>query len=51
MFHEDTGMRIDHVYAAAPVAGRVRDAYVDRVARKRKGPSGHAPIVVDLTDR
>jgi len=26
----------------------VTDAYVDRDARKGKGPSDHAPVVVDL---
>lgn len=48
MFHKNMGMRIDLVYAVAGVAGRVRSAYVDREARKGKGPSDHAPIVVDL---
>jgi exodeoxyribonuclease-3 len=48
MFHQNKGMRIDLVYASAPVAKRVRAAYVDREARKGKGPSDHAPIVVDL---
>jgi exodeoxyribonuclease-3 len=48
MFHQDMGMRIDLVYATAPVAGDVTDAYIDREARKGKGPSDHAPIVVDL---
>ena len=31
----------------AAFADRVRSAYVDREARKGKGPSDHAPIVVD----
>lgn len=48
MFPKDMGMRIDLVYATAAVAGRLRDAYVDREARKGKGPSDHAPIIVDL---
>ncbi|NJP90444.1 exodeoxyribonuclease III [Nonomuraea sp. FMUSA5-5] len=48
MFHQNKGMRIDLVYASGDVAGRVRSAYVDREARKGKGPSDHAPIVVDL---
>jgi exodeoxyribonuclease-3 len=47
MFHQDKGMRIDLVYATPAVAATVRDAYVDREARKGKGPSDHAPIVVD----
>lgn len=48
MFHKDMGMRIDLFYANEAVAGRVRSAYVDREARKGKGPSDHAPVVVDL---
>jgi exodeoxyribonuclease-3 len=48
-FHKDMGMRIDHVYASAPVAARVSDAWVDRETRKGTGPSDHAPVVVDLS--
>jgi exodeoxyribonuclease-3 len=48
MFHQDKGMRIDLVYASPPVADRVASAYIDRDARKGKGPSDHAPVVVDL---
>ena len=48
MFHKDLGMRIDLVLAGADVAGRVRAAWVDRHARKGKGPSDHAPVIVDL---
>jgi exodeoxyribonuclease-3 len=48
MFHQDFGMRIDLVLATAPVAGRVRAAWVDRQARKGTGPSDHAPVIVDL---
>jgi exodeoxyribonuclease-3 len=47
-FAKDQGMRIDLVYASQAVASRVSGAYVDREARKGKGPSDHAPIVVDL---
>ena len=48
MFHQNKGMRIDLVYASTTVADRVTDAVVDREARKGKGPSDHAPVVVDL---
>jgi exodeoxyribonuclease-3 len=48
MFHKGMGMRIDLVLASKPVAAAVTDAYVDREARKGKGPSDHAPVVVDL---
>jgi exodeoxyribonuclease-3 len=50
MFHRDLGMRIDLILAGAPIAGRVRAAWVDRQARKGKGPSDHAPVVVDLDE-
>jgi exodeoxyribonuclease-3 len=41
-------MRIDLVYANAAMASSVSDAWVDREARKGKGPSDHAPVIVDL---
>ena len=50
MFHRDLGMRIDLVLASAPVAGRVRAAWVDRHARKGTAPSDHAPVIVDLDE-
>jgi exodeoxyribonuclease-3 len=50
MFHQDLGIRIDLVLASATVAGRVRAAWVDRQARKGRGPSDHAPVIVDLDE-
>jgi exodeoxyribonuclease-3 len=50
MFHRDLGMRIDLVLAGAPVASRVRAAWIDRQARKGSGPSDHAPVIVDLDE-
>jgi exodeoxyribonuclease III len=50
MFHQDLGMRIDLVLAGAPVADRVKAAWVDRHARKGSGPSDHAPVIVDLDE-
>jgi len=50
MFHQDLGMRIDLVLAGDAVAGRVKAAWVDRHARKGKGPSDHAPVIVDLDE-
>ena len=47
-FPKNLGMRIDLFYADAVLAGAVTDAYVDREARKGKGPSDHAPVVVDV---
>ncbi|MFF5288245.1 exodeoxyribonuclease III [Paractinoplanes globisporus] len=48
MFHMNKGMRIDLVLATEDIAGQVTDAVIDREARKGKGPSDHAPIVVDI---
>jgi exodeoxyribonuclease-3 len=48
MFHKDLGMRIDLILAGDPVAARVKAAWIDRKARKGKGPSDHAPVIVDL---
>src|ERR1700730_3435924 len=50
MFHKVRGRRIDLVLATAPVAGRVRAAWVDRQARKGTLPSDHAPVIVDLDE-
>ena len=47
-FHRGWGMRIDLVLGNAPFAAAVTDAYIDREARKGKGASDHAPVVVDL---
>jgi exodeoxyribonuclease-3 len=47
-FHKGMGMRIDLVLASKTLADAVSDAYVDRDARKGKGPSDHAPVVVDI---
>ena len=47
-FHKGWGMRIDLVLGNALFMDAVKDAYVDREARKGKGVSDHAPVVVDL---
>jgi exodeoxyribonuclease-3 len=47
-FHKGMGMRIDLVYANEALTGSVSDAWVDREARKGKGPSDHAPVILDL---
>ncbi|MQA11045.1 MAG: exodeoxyribonuclease III [Pseudonocardiaceae bacterium] len=47
-FPNNRGMRIDLVYGDERFTAAVTDSYVDREARKGKGPSDHAPIVVDL---
>ena len=51
MFHRNEGMRIDLLYATAPVAARATWAEIDRQARKGPPtPSDHAPVVLDLDE-
>jgi exodeoxyribonuclease-3 len=50
MFHQDLGMRIDLILASPTVADRVQAAWVDRKARKGRGPSDHAPVIADLDE-
>lgn len=48
MFHLGHGMRIDLVLVSDSLAASVKDAYIDRDARKGTKPSDHAPVVVDV---
>jgi exodeoxyribonuclease III len=48
-FHKGMGMRIDLVLANAALTSLIKDTWIDREARKGKGPSDHAPIIVDLS--
>jgi len=51
-FHQNFGMRIDHLLVTAPVLERTVWAEIDREARKGKPlPSDHAPLVIDLDER
>jgi exodeoxyribonuclease III len=51
MFHRNEGMRIDLLYATAPIVERVVWAEIDRQARKGPPtPSDHAPVVLDLDE-
>ena len=50
-FRENKGMRIDHMLATHSVATWVRDARIDRDARKKRNglaPSDHAPVIVTV---
>ncbi|KXP12399.1 exodeoxyribonuclease III [Tsukamurella pulmonis] len=48
MFNKNLGMRIDLILASGEVADRTAAAWIDRLARKGKGPSDHAPVMLDL---
>jgi exodeoxyribonuclease-3 len=50
-FHKNFGMRIDHLLATRPLAGRAVSAEIDREARKGKPiPSDHAPLLTDIDE-
>lgn len=49
-FPRREGMRIDFILGSDALAHRVTNALVDREARKGKGASDHAPVVVELAD-
>ncbi len=48
-FQKGKGMRIDLIYGNARLTDCVTGAYVDREARKGKGASDHAPVVIDIS--
>ncbi|MBI3981772.1 MAG: exodeoxyribonuclease III [Gemmatimonadetes bacterium] len=48
-FHQNIGMRIDHLLVTQTLAARTVWAEIDREARKGKPvPSDHAPLLIDL---
>lgn len=49
-FPRNEGMRIDFVWASAPLADRADDAIIARDERKGKGASDHVPVVVDFRE-
>jgi len=50
-FPKNRGLRIDHLYATAPLAERCTEADIDREARKGKLPSDHAPVWAQFSER
>jgi exodeoxyribonuclease-3 len=49
-FPKNQGLRIDHIFATAPLVERLVSAGVDRDARKGKQPSDHAPVWTEFKD-
>ena len=47
-FPKNRGMRIDFILGSPAVARRITNAEIVREERKGKGPSDHAPVLVDL---
>ena len=48
-FPKDDGLRIDHIFASAPLAKRCTHASIDRNERKGKQPSDHAPVIAEFS--
>ncbi len=49
-FPKNKGLRIDHLFATAPLVERLVKVEIDREERKGKQPSDHAPVWVELRD-
>ncbi len=49
-FFKDQGLRIDHVFATAPVLTRISAVTIDRTARKGQDASDHAPVSAIIAD-
>lgn len=49
-FPKNKGLRIDHLFATAPLLERAVKSEVDREERKGKQPSDHAPVWAEFTD-
>ena len=47
-FQKNRGMRIDHILVSEALKGSVSACMIDRVPRKNKQPSDHAPVVITL---
>ena len=47
-FQKNRGMRIDHILVSEALKPLVRACTIDRVPRKNKQPSDHAPVIVTL---
>ncbi|MDQ3369540.1 MAG: exodeoxyribonuclease III [Myxococcota bacterium] len=48
-FFKDQGLRIDHIFASAPLAERCTACTIDRTARKGQDASDHAPVIAVFT--
>ena len=47
-YQKNRGLRIDHILVSEPLRSSVKDCTIDRVPRKWKQPSDHAPVTVEL---
>jgi len=49
-YGRDAGLRIDHLLLSPPLAGRLKDAQVDREVRGWEKTSDHAPVWIELAE-
>ena len=47
-YQKNRGLRIDHILVSEPLKAEVKGCAIDRVPRKWKQPSDHAPVTVEL---
>jgi exodeoxyribonuclease-3 len=47
-YQKNRGLRIDHILVSEPLRPSVRSCAIDRVPRKWKQPSDHAPVTVEI---
>lgn len=47
-YQKNRGLRIDHILVSDALKAQVKACTIDRVPRKWKQPSDHAPVIVDL---
>ena len=47
-YQKNRGLRIDHILVSETLKTQVKGCVIDRVPRKWKQPSDHAPVIVDL---
>lgn len=48
-FRRDQGLRIDHLWATAPLAGKCAAAWIDKAPRALERPSDHTPVAAEFT--
>jgi len=47
-FPRNHGLRIDHMWATAPLAGKCADVWIDKMTRALPKASDHAPVVAEF---
>lgn len=47
-FRRNQGLRIDHIWASAPLAEKCVAAWIDKIPRTLERPSDHAPVVAEF---